>query len=173
VLFLPTHDYLKRTKASGAGIRHPLCGQGLLPHLHAHFAGGGAGEIASAGRRGVPAGPSDRRFVRIAGIPDDAHHRQHLLSLGPRRVRQRRVSHLRDDGRLCDGKPARRLARRRAQPSHRPSSVPFRVPHPLCSADPDCEGDRRRVWRSLSATSHHDAGNLASSDTFEATGKRN
>ena len=32
--------------------------------------------------------------------------------------------------------------------------------------------DRRGVSGSLSATSHHDAGNRASSDAFEATGKR-
>ena len=44
----------------------------------------------------------------------------------------------------------------RAQPPYRPSSVPFCVPHSLCSADPDREADRRRIWRSLSATSHHD-----------------
>ena len=84
--FFPSHDYLKRDQASAARIRHPLCGQGVLPHLHAHFAGGSAGEIASAGRCGVRAGPFDRRFDRIAGIPDYAHRRQHVLSLGPQRV---------------------------------------------------------------------------------------
>ena len=51
--------------------------------------------------------------------------------------------------------------------------MPFRLPHPLRSAHPDCEGDRRRIRSSLSATSHDDAGNPASSDTFEATGERN
>ncbi len=37
--------------------------------------------------------------------------------------------------------PAGRLAGRRAQSSHSPSSVPFCVPHSLCFADPDCEGN--------------------------------
>ena len=78
--FFPSHDYLKRTKHPRARIRHPLCGQRILPHLHAYFAGRVAGEIASAGRSGVRAGPFDHRFDRIAGIPDHAHRRQHLLS---------------------------------------------------------------------------------------------
>ena len=60
----------------------------------------------------------------------------------------------------------------RAQPPHRPSSLPLRVPHPLRAADSDCQKDCRRVWSSLSATHHHDSGNPASSDTFEATGER-
>ena len=59
------------------------------------------------------------------------------------------------------GNPLVALACGRTQSSHRPSSVPFCVSHSLCSADPDCEGDGRRVWRSLSAASHHDAGDLS------------
>jgi hypothetical protein len=46
------------------------------------------------------------------------------------------------------------------------------VPYPLCSADQDREGDRGRVWGSLSAAHHYDPGNPASSDTFEAIGER-
>ncbi len=84
--FFPTHDYLKRTRHPAREYAILFAGKGFLPHLHAHFAGRGAGEIASAGRRGLRAGPFDHRVDRIAGIPDYTHDRQHLLSLRPQRV---------------------------------------------------------------------------------------
>ena len=156
--FFPSHDYLKRTKHPAAGIRHSLCRKGFLRHLHADLARRVVGEIAPAGRFGFRAFSFDYRFERSARIPDDARDRQHLLPSRPQRVRQLDPAHLRDHGRLRDRDPAGRLARRRAESSYRPSSVPFCLPHSLCSTDPDREADRRGVWRSLSATSHDDGG---------------
>ena len=72
--FFPSHDYLKRANHSMREYAILSCRQGLLPHLHAYLAGGGAGEIAFAGRRGFPLGPFVRRFSRNARVPDDAHH---------------------------------------------------------------------------------------------------
>jgi linoleoyl-CoA desaturase len=82
------------------------------------------------------------------------------------------ISHLRYHGRLRNHEASCRLACWRPQPPYRPSSVPFCVPHSLCFADSDCEGDRRRVWNSLSATSHNEAGDQTSSATLEAIRKR-
>ena len=72
--FFPKHDYLKRTK-------HPLREYVIL------FAGKAfyitymlilpvlvLASVDLAGRRRVSAGPSDRRSVRLAGLPDHAHH---------------------------------------------------------------------------------------------------
>src|SRR5271156_3150938 len=44
--------------------------------------------------------------------------------------------------------------------------------YPLCSANPDREGDRQRVWSFVSAEPDHDGRNPPSSDTFEAIGER-
>ncbi len=79
-LFLSFPRLSEAHPTSCARIRHPFCGQGFLHHLHARFAGLGSGQIAPAGRWGVRAGPFDHRFDRIAGLPDNAHDRQHLLS---------------------------------------------------------------------------------------------
>ena len=63
VLFLPDPRLSEAHQTSSARIRHSLCRQGLLPHVHACLAGAGAGKIASAGRRGVSSGPFGRRFT--------------------------------------------------------------------------------------------------------------
>ena len=78
--FFPTHEYLKRTQASGARIRNSLCREGVLPHLHAGFAGGGAGQIAAAGRWAFLLVHLIVGLDRIAGLPDHAYRRQHILS---------------------------------------------------------------------------------------------
>src|SRR5271168_2052155 len=81
--FLPDPRLPATRQSFSERIWHSVFWQGFLPYLHACLAGDGAGEITSAGRRSVPPGPFVRRFSRNACIPDDAHRRQHLLSLGP------------------------------------------------------------------------------------------
>ncbi len=81
--FFPTHDYLKRA-------RHPLREYVIL------FAGKAfyltymlvlpvlvLKRRSPAGRWCLPPGPRGRRSERNARLPDDTHHRQHLLSGRP------------------------------------------------------------------------------------------
>ena len=78
--FFPSHDYLKRTRHPAreyailfAGKAFYLTYMLILPVVV-------LGKSPLLVAAGVRAGPFDHRFDRIAGIPDDAHHRQHLLS---------------------------------------------------------------------------------------------
>jgi hypothetical protein len=174
VLLLPeAHDYLKRTRHPAARIRHPLRWQGLLPHLHACPAGAGAGSRRCWCRL-LPAGPSDRRVQRDRWSS---------------RRRTRSTPHT--SPRTATSLTTASTTSSRQQPTTRPSNpvvgwlagglnhhivhhlCPVCLPHPLRSAHRIVQADRRRVRRSLSAASHHDPCDLASSDTFEATRKRN
>ena len=156
--FFPSHGYLKRT-------RHPMREYAIL------FAGKGFYltymlilPVVLLGKSPLLVGLAFVLVHVIVGLTvslvfQTTHTVDSTYFPSSRGEFENGVYHIfRDHGRLCDWQPGGKLAYGRAQPPYRPSSVPFCVPHALCSADPDCKGDRRRVWRSLPATSHHDGG---------------
>ena len=79
--FFPSHDYLKRTKHPPREYAILFAGKALYLTYMLILPVVVLGKSPLLVASGVRAGPFDHRLDRIAGIPDYAHCRQHLLSL--------------------------------------------------------------------------------------------
>ncbi len=77
--FFPTHDYLKRTKHPPREYAILFAGKALYVTYMLILPVVVLGKPLLLVASGVRAGPFDHRFDRIAGLPDHAHRRQHLL----------------------------------------------------------------------------------------------